>query len=164
MAEAAAEGYEAGVYAAWAGEIQGEVFFDALAKTEAGAAREKWETLAELERVTGERMATVLRGRNVNIAPPKKSGELLAAAQEYARMSFADAVASMRPILVNAIGKFEALLAQAPDGERDAMQFLVDHERALLSFVDLETEQAGDAALNDVRALIAKAKRATTSP
>lgn len=157
MAEAIADSYLDGVHAAWVGEVQGELFFNTLAKTEVGEQREKWQALAQLERVTGERMAALLRARGVTPTAPETSGELLAAAQEYARMGFADAVSSMRPILLNAIGKFEALLAQAPTAEREAMQFLVDHERAILSFVDLEAAQHGDASLDAARELIAKA-------
>lgn len=156
MAEGVASGYEGGVHAAWVGEIQGELFFNTLAKAEAGARREKWETLAALERVTGERMATVLRARDVALSPPEASGQLLAAAQQYAKLPFSEAVSSMRPILVDAIGKFEALLAQAPAAEREAMQFLVDHECAILRFVDLEAAGQGEASLDAARALIAR--------
>lgn len=161
MAEETADGYEAGVHAAWVGEIQGELFFDTLAKAEAGSRREKWETLATLERVTSHRMATVLRARDVALAPPEASGQLLAAAQEYARLPFAEAVSSMRPILLDAIEKFEALLAQAPAAEREAMQFLIDHERAILSFVDLEAAGQDDASLDAARDLLARGKPLT---
>lgn len=162
MAEGTADGYEEGVHAAWVGEIQGELFFDTLAKAEAGARREKWETLAALERVTGQRMAKVLRARDVALAPPEAGGQLLAAAQAYAKLPFAEAVSSMRPILLTAIGKFEALLAQAQAAEREAMQFLVDHERAILRFVDLEAAGHGDASLDAARALIAQGEAEET--
>ena len=148
--------YGQGVHAAWVGEIQGEAFFNALADAEAGDRREKWLTLATLEQVTGERMAAVLRERGVHPKAPAESGRLLDAAEQYAKMPFSQAVASMRPILVDAIGRFEALLAQAPEAERESMRFLVDHERALLRFVDLEAEGAGDESLEAVRGLIAQ--------
>ena len=156
MAETNRDGYEQGVHAAWVGEIQGELFFIALAEAEAGARREKWETLAALERVTGQRMAAVLRARGVPLAPAAASGRLPAAAREYAKRPFSEAVAAMRPILLDAIGRFEALLAQAPAAERKAMQFLVDHERAILRFVDLEAVGQGDASLDAALALIAQ--------
>lgn len=153
---AQASGYEAGVHAAWVGELQGEAFFNALAEAEAGDRREKWLTLATLEQVTGERMAAVLRERGVHPKAPEESSQLLDAAAQYAKMPFSQAVAAMRPILVDAIGRFEALLAQAPQAEREAMQFLVDHERALLRFVDLEAEGAGGESLQAIRGLIAQ--------
>ena len=156
MAETIRNSYEDGVHAAWVGEIQGELFFNALAEAETGAQREKWETLAALERVTGKRMAAVLRARNVDLAAPEASGQLLAAVQEYAKQPFSEAVSAMRPILLDAIGKFEALLEQAPTAERSAMQFLVDHERAILRFVDLEAAGQGEASLDAARTLIAQ--------
>lgn len=45
-------------------------------------------------------------------------------------MPFAKAVSAMRPILTTAIARFEALLAQAPAAEQEAVRFLVDHEQA----------------------------------
>ena len=146
--------YERSVHAAWVGELQGKAFFDALARAASGEEREKWQTLAELERVTGERLATLLRARNVDLSPPEGAGELLAAAERYAEQSFADAVSTMRPVLIAAIERFESLFSQAPEAERETMQFLVDHERALLRFVDLEVSGEGDRSLAATRALI----------
>ena len=146
--------YEQGVHAAWVGELQGEAFFNALAQTASGEAQQKWQTLARLEQVTGARLATVLRARNVDLSPPEAPGELLAAAKRYAALPFADAVSAMRPILVAAIDRFEALLSQAPDAERETMRFLVDHEQAILSFVDMEASGQGDRSLAPTRALI----------
>ena len=151
--------YEHGVHAAWVGELQGEAFFDALAQTASGTAQEKWRTLAQLEQVTGERLATVLHARNVDLSPPEAPGELLAAAKHYAELPFADAVSAMRPILVAAIDRFKALLDQAPDAERETMRFLVDHEQALLSFVDMEASGQGDRSLAPAQALIAACRR-----
>ena len=163
MAETIRNGYEDGVHAAWVGEIQGELFFNALAESEAGAGRGKWETLAELERVTGRRMAAVLRARDVALDAPEASGQLLAAAQQYAKLPFSEAVSAMRPILLDAIGKFETLLEQAPVDERSEMQFLVDHERAILRFVDLEAAGQGEASLDAARELIAQSDAGAAS-
>ena len=150
-----ATAYVDGIREAWVGELQGEAFFAHLAQEAAGEERDKWETLAELERVTGRRMAALLTARNVSLDAPPASGELQQAAETYARMPFSQAVSAMRPILTTAIARFEALLAQAPAGEREAVRFLVDHEQALLTFV--EFEEAGDSAsLDAVRELIAR--------
>ena len=147
--------YVDGIREAWVGELQGEAFFAHLAQEAAGEERVKWETLAELERVTGRRMAGLLRARNVSLEAPAVSGELLRAAGAYAQMPFPQAVSAMRPILTTAIARFEALLAQAPAGEEEAVRFLVDHEQALLAFVELE--EAGDSAsLDAARELIAR--------
>ena len=155
MTEAATTvSYADGLYDAWVGELQGEAFFEQVAQAAAGEQRAKWATLAELERVTGRRMAALLTARNVSLAPPEQASELTNAIQSYAAMPFAQAVSAMRPILDAAIGRFEALLAEAPAAERETVQFLVDHERAILSFVELEEAGKGGESLAAARALI----------
>lgn len=156
MTETATAAYVDGIREAWAGELQGEAFFAHLAQEAAGEQRAKWDTLAELERVTGRRMASLLRARNVSLDGPPASGEFQRAAKAYAQMPFAQAVSAMRPILTTAIARFEALLAQAPAGEREAVRFLVDHEQALLTFVELEEAGDGAASLDAARELIAR--------
>ena len=163
MSKAAADSYEEGIFQAWIGELQGEMFFDAMAQSTVGVdreqrgrrgRREKWETLAELERVTGRRMAKLLEAKDIELAAPAPSGQLLDALAAYTKMPYAEAVSAMRPILLPAIDRFEALLTQAPAADRQAMQFLVDHERAILSFVELEEAGETDASLDAARALI----------
>lgn len=164
MTEAApAVSYADSLYDAWVGELQGEAFFEQVAQAAAGEHRAKWETLAELERVTGRRMAALLTARHVSLAAPADSGELVNAVRTYAAMPFTQAVSAMRPILDAAIGRFEALLAEAPAAERETVQFLVDHERAILSFVELEEAGRGDESLNATRALIERGDGTATA-
>ena len=149
--------YEEGIYQAWVGELQGEMFFERRAQAVADEHRDeqrKWKELAELERVTGRRMAALLEAKEVELSAPEPSAQLLAFVENFAQMPHADVVATLRPILVAAIDRFEALLAQAPEGDRQAVQFLVDHERALLRFVELEEAGRPDASLDAARALI----------
>ena len=150
--------YEDGIYQAWEGELQGEMFFQRKAQAAADDHRRKWEELAELERVTGQRMAALLAAKEVELAAPEMPAQLLAFADAFAQMPHAEAIAALRPILVAAIDRFEALLAQAPEADRQAVQFLVDHERALLNFVELEEAGQTDASLDAARALIHAAK------
>ena len=160
MSEVAVDSYEEGIFQAWVGELQGKMFFDAMAQSTVGVdreqrgRREKWETLAELERVTGRRVAKLLEAKGIELAAPAPSGQLLDALAAYTKMPFAEAVSAMRPILLPAIDRFEALLTQAPAADRQAVQFLVDHERAILSFVELEEAGQTEASLNAASALI----------
>ena len=151
--------YEDGLFQAWVGELQGEMFFERKAQAVADkqrGQRGKWQELAELERVTGWRMAALLRAKGIELSAPEPNAELLAFVEIFAQMPHAETLAALRPILLAAIDKFEALLRQAPEADRQAVQFLVDHERALLRFVDLE--QAGaDSSVDTVRALIQSA-------
>lgn len=150
--------YQDGIYQAWEGELQGEMFFERRALAAADDHRRKWEELAELERVTGQRMAALLEAKEIELATPGMSGQLLAFAEAFAQMPHAEAVASLHPILLAAIDRFEALLSQAPEADRQAVQFLVDHERALLNFVELEQAGQTNASLDAARALIRAAK------
>jgi len=55
------DSYLQGIRSAWLGELFGEAFFKAMAeRTEDSAMRVKWHTLAQLEHVTGKRMAELL--------------------------------------------------------------------------------------------------------
>lgn len=158
MAEDAA--YKDGIYRAWVGELQGEMFFARMAQGAHGSEqREKWQTLAELERVTGRRMAALLEAHNVERAAPEPPGQLLEALATYAKMPYAEAVAALRAVVVPAIGQFEQLLAQAPAADREPLQFLVDHEQAILSFVEREAAGDKDAALDAARRLMASPVR-----
>ena len=57
------DSYLDGIRSAWLGEQFGEVFFKALAdRTEDDSMQLTWQTLANLENVTGKRMAAVLEG------------------------------------------------------------------------------------------------------
>jgi hypothetical protein len=60
----------------------------------------------------------------------------------------------MKDVVTNAIVRFDQLLAVAPESDVPSVRFLVDHEQALLTFVDCQI--AGDQAhaLEDVEALL----------
>ena len=76
---------------------------------------------------------------------------------QYAEASHGDAMMHMKEVVEKAIVHFDQLLAVAPEVDVPAVQFLVQHEQALLSFV--EREIAGDAtrSLDDVQTLLDQA-------
>ena len=152
--------YEAGVRAAWAGEIYGEALFSELAHLEGGTAlAPKWKTLAELEHVTGERLAPLVSRYGFDTEPPTEEVERgLATARELAEMPHADFMAFMEPYLKEVISSFEVLRDAAPADDRTTMQFLVDHEVALLRFVQLERSGADQDSTRDARALIERVR------
>ena len=63
-------------------------------------------------------------------------------------------MALIEPYLENVISRFEALRDAAPADDRTTMQFLVDHEVALLRFVQLERSGADQDSTRDARTLI----------
>lgn len=152
--------YEASVRAAWAGEIYGEALFSELAHLARGTAiAHRWKTLAELERVTGEQLAPLVSRYGFDTEPPMEEAERgLATAREFAEMPHAEFMALIEPYLENVISRFEALRDAAPADDRTTMQFLVDHEVALLRFVQLERSGADQDSTRDARTLIERVR------
>lgn len=152
--------YEASVRAAWAGEIYGEALFSELAHLAGGTAlAPKWKTLAELEHVTGEQLAPLVSRYGFDTEPPTEEVERgLATAREFAEMPHADFMALIEPHLEDVIFRFEALRDAAPANDRTTMQMLVDHEVALLRFVQLEGCGADQDSTRDARALIERVR------
>ena len=148
--------YEAGVQAAWAGEIYGEALFSELARLAGGMAlAPKWKLLAELEQVTGEQLAPLVSRYGFATEPPGEEIERgLATARELAEMPHADLMAMIEPYLEEVISRFETLRDAAPAEDKTTMQFLVDHEIALLRFVQLERSGADQDSTQDAKVLI----------
>lgn len=153
-------GYEAGVRAAWAGEIFGEALFSELARLGGDRAQAtKWKLLAELERVTGEQLAPLVSRYGYETEPPVEEMERgLANAREFAEMPHTDFMALIEPYLKEVISKFEALRDAAPDEDKATMQFLVDHEVALLRFAQLERSGDDQDSTREARMLIERAR------
>ncbi len=149
------DSYLDGIRNAWLGEQFGEVFFNGLAaRTDDAALRERWRTLARLEKVTGAKMAAVLhRYGEQTVAETIEIGEDVL--NQYAHAPHPEAMARMKDVVEQAIVRFDQLLAVAPDEDVPAVQFLVRHEQALLTFVDRELAGDGAHALTDVLPLLA---------
>jgi len=146
--------YIAGVHSAWLGEHLGFAAFNARADAEQDEfLSEKWRTLAQLEQVTGERMAKVLRAHGEQIDDEPFIDLESEAFQTYLSLSHTDVMGYMRDRVVAALERFEHMLATAPEYDLEDIQFLVDHELALLTFVDREIAGADDS-LADVEKMI----------
>ena len=63
----------------------------------------------------------------------------------------------MKSVVEKAIIHFDQLLAVAPESDVPAVQFLVQHEQALLTFVERELAGKSTASLDDVRLLLTTA-------
>ncbi|MGK0261077.1 MAG: hypothetical protein ACI96M_004536 [Candidatus Azotimanducaceae bacterium] len=154
------DSYIEGIRSAWLGEQFGEVFFNGLAdRTKDESMRSAWLTLAKLENVTGKRVAAVLEGYGEIAATDDRIEVGEEVFNRYTSASHLDSMLRMKDVVEKAIVRFDQLLAVAPDSDVPAVQFLVQHEQALLTFVDLEIrdrEISGDhaAALQDVEKLL----------
>ena len=152
--------YQASVQAAWAGEVYGEALFSELARLVPDTALEpRWKLLAELEQVTGRQLAPLVHRYGFDTDPPVEQMERgVANAREFAQMPHADFMALIEPYLEEVVSRYEALRDAAPAGDKAAMQFLVDHEVALLRFVQLERRGADQDSTRDARLLIERVR------
>jgi hypothetical protein len=137
------DNYLEGIRSAWLGEQFGQAFFNAMANaSEDKHMQASWRTLAQLEYVTGNRMATLLESHDEQATTDEIidiSDELL---QQYTGVSHFESMTRMQDVIEKAIIRFDHLLAVAPENDVDAVRFLVEHELALQTFV--EREIAGD--------------------
>ena len=149
------DSYLDGIRSAWLGEQFGEVFFRALAGlTKDESMRSKWQTLAQLENVTGKRMAAILQAYG-EVAVTDENIEVgEEVLSQYADASHLDAMMRMKDLVEKAIIRFDQLLAVAPESDVAAVQFLVRHEQALLTFVDREIGGDPEHALEAVEKLL----------
>lgn len=150
------ESYEAGVYEAWVGEIFGESLFAELAGHCAGTPLEaKWTLLAELERVTGRQLEPLLRRYGYELIPPDDAKQRgVSNAREFCKIPHLEFMAQIEPYLEEVISKYQTLRDVAPLEDASAMQFLVDHEAALLRFVQLELGESGQDSTQAAKSLI----------
>jgi len=149
------DSYIEGIRGAWLGEQFGEAFFKALAdRTAAEPMRSTWQTLAKLEHVTGKRMAALLDAHGeaaVTDEAIEVGDDILA---QYTNASHLESMLRMKDVVEKAIIRFDQLLAVAPESDVSAVQFLVHHEQALLTFVDREIAGDHQHALEDVEQLL----------
>lgn len=149
------DSYIEGIRGAWLGERFGEAFFNALAeRTDDKSMQAAWQTLANLEIVTGNKMAAVLEAHGelaVTDEAIEIGDEIL---NQYSSTSHLDSMTRMKGVVEKAIIRFDQLLAVAPESDVPSVQFLVHHEQALLTFVDRELAGDRAGALEDVERLL----------
>jgi len=149
------DNYIEGIRSAWLGEQFGHAFFNAMAgKTNDPIMASRWRTLAQLELVTGNRMATLLEAHGESATTNEIieiSDEVL---QRYTEGSHIDSMTKMKATIESALVRFDQLLAVVPDSDVGEIQFLVSHEQALLTFVDCEISGDSDNSLAAVNKLL----------
>ena len=152
------DNYIEGIRSAWLGERLGEVFFRKLAEqTEEETLQQKWLVLAQLEKVTGSKMASLLESHGESATTTENIDVDSDVISRYTSGSHQEAMLHMKEVVEKAVARFDQLLAVAPEDDIADVQFLVHHELALLSFVDHEIEGNPGSALNEVEKLLQSA-------
>jgi hypothetical protein len=118
-----------------------------LARAEASddpGRREKWLLLAELETRTKSAVMHFLRANGIAVeekAEKRREGE--ARARASASLPWSDLMARMQPRLQDYVGELRQFVSASPPAQKEIAARLLEHEEALLAFV--ERELAGDA-------------------
>jgi hypothetical protein len=141
------------------GEVGGEAFFSALAQsTVEPALADKWRKLAQLEQYVAGRLRTVLEARGVRLPPATVDQQRgLSSAQNYATLTWREALSRLRPELVGYVRAFQAAESSMPEELLPLARFVTEHERALLEFVTRELDQDGRHSMDRVLALLGEA-------
>ena len=137
-------------------EISAQAMFEELARAtrEVGCAR-KWQALARLENHVASRIQAALAARGVAVPPPDADQHRRTeAANPYLGLSWRDALADMRPMLVQYVRDFEAAESRMPADLLPLARFVTAHEQALLDFVTRELDGDGKDSLDPVRSVL----------
>ena len=148
----------------WYGdEIAGEAFFFALAQSAAEPElAAKWRTLARLEQFVAERLRMTLEARGIRM--PSAELDLrrgLQSAQEYAGLTWREALDRLRPELDRYVRDFQAAESRMPEDVQLVARFVTAHEQALLEFVTRELDHEGHHSLDAVLGLLGEATPVT---
>ena len=152
------EDYQSRLQQAWIGELQGEVYFEALAAhAEDAREKENWLALAELERRVGRVLEPIV---DTSADISLESEGIVAAAKGVAALPYEQAVASMIDLLDQAVASYNDLQAQGrPEHERE-LDILARHEIALQSFAKREVSGDSAGAMDEVNALLVELRSA----
>ncbi|MCX8508558.1 MAG: hypothetical protein ORN49_06740 [Rhodobacteraceae bacterium] len=135
--------YAAALRTAYEEEVSGESYFARLAEFHPGRAAEALRLMARMERVTAAAVKPAIRRHAIPCTDPDQlRSEGRAEADRMAGWSWDRLVRDMRDNFAPYVTEFERLAARAPDADKPATRLLVDHERAIIRFAELDA--AGD--------------------
>ncbi len=137
------ESYDVGLRISYEEEIAGEAYFAALAEYQLPANRRALLLLAEMERVTARTIAPLLLRHGIATADDAGlRAQGAAEALDRSAIDWPDLIAGMVATYQCFVDEFIAIKAMAPREDRDALEVLVAHEQAMLSFAVMH--QRGD--------------------
>jgi hypothetical protein len=148
--------YAADVRRAYEGEIAGELVYRTLAIQCADAdQRRKLNAIADLEAKTSCRLRPVAERLGVECRTREVFAESEARARQLAQLTWSALMLKATLEWPPYIAQFEKLASQAPSGDREAIDFLVSHERALVHFANLEhANESADKSMQLIRKLL----------
>lgn len=144
------------------GEVFGEVPAYALmlvAKND----RERYHlpVLMQLETETKARLRPVLYAHGLTLEQTADLSQIDAVVSAYKAMEYREFAELLRPRIEWFIDRYEAIAKIAPESDRETALSMVRHERAILSWIELESNGAATSSLDD---MLAELKWPISSP
>jgi hypothetical protein len=132
-------------------EVNGEAIYSALLKA-AKSDRERYHlaTLLQLETETKAWLQPLLFKHRVELTSPDIRPFLAAAVALYEENGWKGLMLGAQPIATRAIAEFEAIAAIGPDEDSAFLVGMVEHEKAIQSWITGELAGMGDASLESV--------------
>jgi len=150
--------YHLGLEAAYQGEIFGMTMYRRIAEARHEPhERAKWQVLVRLEEVTRSVLEPVLRRHGMDIDPKPES--LRAGEDEavhYANLPWDQLMRRFSDELDADIEEYSALLDIAPEPDRVAIRYLLDHEIVTKVFCEDELAGRQNLSIAPVQAFIAR--------
>ena len=137
----------------YTGEVLGEAFAHALmlvAKND----RERYHfaVLMQLETETKARLRPVLYAYGLTLEQTADLTQIDAVVSAYKTMEYREFAELLRPRIEWFINRYEAIAKLAPESERETALSMVRHERAILSWLEQESNGATSSSLDDMLA------------
>jgi hypothetical protein len=144
------------VRSAYEGELLGEMTYRRFARLcEDADNRVKLSAVADLEERTHRTLQPLAVRLGIQPATERLEARAQERARDLARLSWPAFLDKARSDWPPYITRFAMLAARAEPGDELALAFLVDHEKALVEFIDLEHRGApASVSLAPIRALL----------
>lgn len=139
------------------GELGGRELFLTLSSAARVGDAEKWKTLAEVETFVSHQLRSVLITRGLDtIAPSDLQARAQVRCAAIAGSSWLETMEWLRLLAVRALERMQDEATQLPPELAAAGDMMVEHERALLSFAEMELGGTPGQSLSHVRRFLAE--------
>jgi hypothetical protein len=136
--------YRDGIMAAYQGELIGESLYRELAnRSMVDDQKAKLHAIADVERHTHCRLKPIAERLGIDVSEAAWMRVVERRVRELESLTWPDFIDKALRDWPPYIARFEALKQLAPAGDADSIQWLVDHESALVAFARTEHDAMG---------------------
>jgi hypothetical protein len=145
--------YRDGILSAYQGELIGESVYRELAnRSMVGDQKAKLRAIADVERLTGWRLKPIAERLGIEASDAQRLRVIERRVSELKSLAWPEFIDKALRDWPPYLARFEALKQLAPAGDVDRIQWLVDHEVALVAFARIEHDAMGsDASLRKLQ-------------